>query len=164
MITIFGKIRYHWQPELSAAIIYWSTILTPFFVYLILIYERKKIQLPYFVLLIICFILLLLGVQRYFVIKPNGYLKIKSLLPWKSCTIPISSISKIEVTYSSLILFCQKYPNGRLFHMRKWPKKYFVNALVLEEMFLGEVVLTDHLIKLDYFDVYYGDRTRQSVK
>ncbi|CYY80914.1 membrane protein [Streptococcus suis] len=32
MIKIFGKIRYHWQPDLSWAIIYWSLTFTPIFI------------------------------------------------------------------------------------------------------------------------------------
>ncbi len=31
MIKIFGKYRYHWQPELSLLIIYWSLAITPIF-------------------------------------------------------------------------------------------------------------------------------------
>ena len=31
MIKIFGKYRYHWQPELSWLIIYWSLAVTPIF-------------------------------------------------------------------------------------------------------------------------------------
>ncbi|MEY8462891.1 EbsA family protein [Streptococcus merionis] len=160
MIKVFGKLRYHWQPELSWSIIYWSLALTPFFLYLILLYERAKIDLPYFVLLGACVILIFLGLQRYFIIEPDGKLKIISANPWKTCTIPISSIEKIEVTYSSITIFSEKYPQGRDFHMRKWPKKYFVNAIALESTFRGEVELTDHLIKLDYFETYYSDKVR----
>ena len=32
MIKIFGKYRYHWQPELSWLIIYWSLAITPIFI------------------------------------------------------------------------------------------------------------------------------------
>ncbi|MBM9833958.1 EbsA protein, partial [Enterococcus faecalis] len=73
-------------------------------------------------------------------------------------------ITKIDVTYSSITIFSEKYPQGRDFHMRKWPKKYFVNALALEPSFTGEVELTDHLIKLDYFETYYSDKAKGLVK
>ncbi|MGT2666178.1 EbsA family protein [Streptococcus rifensis] len=164
MIKVFGKLRYHWQPELSWSIIYWSLVLTPFFIYLILLYERTRVSLPYYLLMLSCALLVFLGLQRYFVIGSDGNLTIKSANPWKSHTIPIASISRIEVTYSSITIFSDKYPNGRDFHMRKWPKKYFVNAIALEESFKGEVELTDHLIKLDYFETYYSEEAKRSVK
>lgn len=162
MIKIFGKVRYHWQPDLSWSISYWSLVLTPFFLYLILLYERANISVLMLVVLAICSLLVFLGLQRYFVIEPEGYLKITSANPWKLGRIAIASIKKIEVTYSSITIFSEKFPDGRVFYMRKWPKKYFVNAITLVDQFQGEVILTDHLIKLDYFEVYYGDSTKRS--
>ena len=53
MIKIFGKIRYHWQPELSRAIIYWSLSLTPVFISLALLYERAQISTAIFVMFIL---------------------------------------------------------------------------------------------------------------
>lgn len=162
MIKIFGKIRYHWQPELSWSITYWSLVLTPLFLYLILLYERAIVPLAMLGLLGVCLILIVLGLQRYFIIGTDGYLKIMSANPWESCKIPISTIEKIEVTYSSITIFSDKYPEGQTFYMRKWPKKYFINALALVEDFQGEIILTDHLLKLDYFEVYYSDSARRT--
>lgn len=164
MIKIFGKIRYHWQPELSWSIIFWSLVLTPFFLYLILLYERAKVSMGMYGFLGVCLILVVLGLQRYFIIAPDGFLKIMSANPWKTKTITIASIEKVEVNFSSIIVYSQDYPEGRTFYMRKWPKKYFVNALALNEHFKGEVELTDHLIKLDYFETYYSDKAKRSVK
>ena len=42
MIKIFGKMRYHWQPELSWSIIYWSIAVAPMFIGLSLLFERTK--------------------------------------------------------------------------------------------------------------------------
>ena len=42
--------------------------------------------------------------------------------------------------------------------MRKWPKKYFLDALVLNPYFQGEVELVDNLINLDYFEVYKDEK------
>lgn len=162
MIKIFGKIRYHWQPELSWSIIYWSVVLTPFFIYLILLYERARVALPMLVLLGLCAILFILGLQRYFIIGKEGTLIIRSANPWESYRLAISTIEKIEVTYSSITIFSDRYPTGQTFYMRKWPKKYFINALALVEDFQGEIVLTDHLIKLDYFEVYYSDSAKRT--
>ncbi|MGT2757083.1 EbsA family protein [Streptococcus ovuberis] len=162
MIKIFGKVRYHWQPDLAWSISYWSLVLMPFLLYLILLYERSRIPIAMLVILVLAFVFVVLGLQRYFVIEPDGHLKITSANPLESCRIAIASITKIEVTYSSITLFSEKYPTGRVFYMRKWPKKYFINALALVEDFQGEVVLTDHLIKMDYFEVYYSERTKRS--
>ena len=38
MIKIFGKMRYHWQPELSWSIIYWSIAVAPMFIGLSLLF------------------------------------------------------------------------------------------------------------------------------
>lgn len=161
MIKIFGKVRYHWQPDLAWSISYWSLVLLPFFLYLILLYERARIPIAMLLILILALALVILGLQRYFVIEPDGYLKITSANPMESCRIPIASIARIEVTYSSITIFAEKYPTGRVFYMRKWPKKYFINALALVEQFKGEVVLTDHLIKMDYFEVYYSEGAKR---
>ena len=47
---------------------------------------------------------------------------------------------------------------SRTFCMRKWPKKYFINALALNPYFKGEVVLTDNFIHVDYYEMYYADK------
>ncbi len=161
MIKIFGKIRYHWQPELSLSITYWSFVATPFLIYLILLYERARVPSVFFVLLFSSTLLTAIGFRRYFIIEEGGKLRIISANPLKSCQIEIASINKIEVNYCSIILFSDKYPKGRIFYMRKWPKKYFINAIALEPNFKGEVELTDHLIKLDYFEVYYSEKNKK---
>ena len=66
MIKIFGKIRYHWQPELSWAIIYWSLSLTPMFIGLALLYERVQISTAIFVMFFLFILLLGIGFHRYF--------------------------------------------------------------------------------------------------
>ena len=38
--------------------------------------------------------------------------------------------------------------------MRKWPKKYFLDALALHPDFKGEVELLDHMTNFDYFAFY----------
>ena len=32
MIKIFGQLRYHWQPDVSILIIYWSLSVIPIFI------------------------------------------------------------------------------------------------------------------------------------
>lgn len=161
MIKIFGKLRYHWQPELSIFIIYWSFVMTPFLVYFILRNEQIKIPNSFLFILFFCSLFIILGFRRYFIIEEGGNLRIVSANPFNSCLIDIASIDKIEVTYSSITIFSDKFPKGRTFYMRKWPKKYFINAIVLEPNFKGQVILTDHLIKLDYFELYYSKDSKK---
>ncbi|HEQ1600996.1 TPA: hypothetical protein VD725_001623, partial [Streptococcus pyogenes] len=68
----------------------------------------------------------------------------------------ISTITKIEVTKSTLCLHFED--KSYLFYMRKWPKKYFLDALAVNPYFQGEVILSDNFIKLDYFEVYQHDK------
>lgn len=42
--------------------------------------------------------------------------------------------------------------------MRKWPRKYFLDALAINPKFRGEVVLVDNLVNLDYFEIYKKDK------
>ncbi|HEP4437239.1 TPA: hypothetical protein VCS81_001777, partial [Streptococcus pyogenes] len=78
MIKLFGKIRYHWQPELSWSIIYWSIAFAPIFVGLSLLYERTEIPSRVFILFAIFAVLVGIGLHRYFIIENNGILRIVS--------------------------------------------------------------------------------------
>lgn len=159
MIKIFGKIRYHWQPELSWAIIYWSLSLTPMFIGLSLLYERARISTAIFVMFILCAFMIGIGFHRYFIIKENQ-LYIASANPFSNRKIQIKSIKKIEVTAFFIKIFSTAFPNGKIFYMRKWPKKYFINDLARNSYFQGVVELTDHLITRDYFEEYYSDKAK----
>lgn len=156
MIKFLGKVRYHWQPELSWSIIYWSIALLPVFISLALVYENTKMPSLVFVFAGIFIALFALGMNRYFLIKDNGLLVITSANIFHPKKIEIKTIKKIEVTRSSICIFTDKWKKGKVYYMRKWPKKYFINALVLSPSFKGEVELTEHLIELDYFELYYG--------
>lgn len=158
MIRIFGKIRYHWQPELSWLVIYWSLTLMPTFIGLSLLFERTKVPIYFFILMGLSLVLFGLGLHRYFVISNEDQLRIISLNFFRPGVIPISSIQKIEVTKLSLALISQN-EKKRVFYMRKWPKKYFLDALVIHPSFQGEVELLDNFIALDYFESYKKDKT-----
>ncbi|MCP1639103.1 EbsA family protein [Streptococcus gallinaceus] len=157
MIKIFGKVRYHWQPELSWSIIYWSAALSLFFIGLSMLFEKLQLSRSILGLFGIFVLLALVGLHRYFVIEDEN-LEIASVNLFAIKKIPIKEIEKVSVTYLSIELFCRQYPNGKIFYMRKWPKKYFVNALALNPHFGGEVELSDHLIKQDYFEEYYAQK------
>lgn len=136
MIKIFGKIRYHWRPELSWAIIYWSLSLTPVFIGLALLYERAQISEAIIVMFFLFIFLIGIGLHRYFRIDENQLI-IASANPFASRKIQIKSISKIEVTILFIKIFSTAFPNGKTFYMRKWPKKFFVNDLVHQSPFSG---------------------------
>ena len=145
MIKIFGKVRYHWQPEMSVLVIYWSLSVIPIFIGLALMYESSSV--PTLVLFSFFLFMVLLAITA------NPFTPIK---------IDISTIEKLEVTKTSITLHFTGKSRSRTFCMRKWPKKYFVNALALNEHFKGEVELVDNLTLLDYFEVYYGDQSKKN--
>ena len=118
MIKIFGKIRYHWQPELSWSIIDWSIAIAPIFIGLSLLFERTRIPSQVFILFALFVVLAGLGFHRYFIIEEEGRLRIVSLNPFRKSGIAIEQIQKIEVTKSSLTLVVKNQPN-RIFYMRK---------------------------------------------
>lgn len=105
MIKLFGKIRYHWQPELSWSIIYWSIAFVPIFIGLSLLYERTEIPSRVFILFAIFAVLVGIGLHRYFIIENNGVLRIVSLKLFGPRKLMISSISKVEVTKSTVSLY-----------------------------------------------------------
>ena len=161
MIKIFGKIRYHWQPDLSMLITYWSLSVIPVFIGLALMYESSSI--PTVVLFSFFFMALLaVGVHRYFTIYDDGILRIITANPLTPIKVPISSIEKVEVTKNSIKLIFNDGSRSRTFCMRKWPKKYFINALALNDHFKGEIELTDNFIHVDYYQLYYADNEKSS--
>lgn len=156
MIRLFGQMRYHWQPSLSILVIYWSLSIIPIFVGLALMYESSEVPMLVLFLIFLFMVLMAIGVHRYFTIYEDGILRITTANPFSSRKMRIDQIKRIEVTKTSVTFYLKGKTKGKTFSMRKWPKKYFVNALALNEHFKGEVVLTDHLVHVDYFETYYG--------
>lgn len=164
MIKIFGKIRYHWQPELSWLLIYWSLTIAPIFIGLSLLFERTKIPLAFFLLFTLFLILLGFGLHRFFIIGEDDQLKIVSMDVFKPQNVKISSIKKIEVTKLSITLLFNGSTKKRIFYMRKWPKKYFLDALAVHPYFKGEVELMDNFVELDYFEAYKNEKTPRALE
>ncbi|MBP2622482.1 EbsA family protein [Streptococcus oricebi] len=158
MIKIFGQLRYHWQPDVSILVIYWSLSVIPIFVGLALMYESSDVPILVLSFFFLFMLLLGIGVHRYFTIYDNGILRIITANPFTPSKIEIASIRKVEVTKTSITLFFNGKTKGRTFCMRKWPKKYFVNDLARNDYFQGEVELVDNLLHIDYFATYYGDK------
>ena len=162
MIKIFGKIRYHWQPDLSMLITYWSLSVIPVFIGLALMYESSSIPTVVLFSFFLFMALLAVGVHRYFTIYDDGILRIITANPLTPIKVPISSIEKVEVTKNSIKLIFNNVSRSRTFCMRKWPKKYFINALALNDYFKGEIELTDNFIHVDYYQLYYADNEKSS--
>ena len=162
MIKIFGKIRYHWQPDLSMLITYWSLSVIPVFIGLALMYESSSIPTVVLFSFFLFMALLAVGVHRYFIIYDDGFLRIITANPLTPIKVPISSIEKVEVTKNSIKLIFNDGSRSRTFCMRKWPKKYFINALALNDHFKGEIELTDNFIHVDYYQLYYANNEKSS--
>ena len=162
MIKIFGKIRYHWQPDLSMLITYWSLSVIPVFIGLALMYESSSIPTVVLFSFFLFMALLAVGVHRYFTIYDDGILRIITANPLTQIKDPITSIEKEEVTKNSIKLIFNDGSRSRTFCMRKWPKKYFINALALNDHFKGEIELTDNFIHVDYYQLYYADNEKSS--
>ena len=156
MIKIFGKLRYHWQPELSITVTYWCLSIAPIFISLALLYENTKISRSSFILFIIFIVLVWIGFQRYFEISEDKDLLLsRGLVPGYAGKTVISSISMIKISKRAIIIYTNRNVKGKIFYMRKWPKKYFVDSLVKNAYFKGEFELigkTDH-----YFNTYQDD-------
>ena len=162
MIKIYGTIRYHWQPDLSMLITYWSLSVIPVFIGLALMYESSSIPTVVLFSFFLFMALLAVGVHRYFTIYDDGILRIITANPLTPIKVPISSIEKVEVTKNSIKLIFNDGSRSRTFCMRKWPKKYFINALALNDHFKGEIELTDNFIHVDYYQLYYADNEKSS--
>ena len=97
------------------------------------------------------------GFHRYFVIDEDGKLHIVSLNFFRKSKLAIAQIQKVEVTKYNITLIIKNQPK-RIFYMRKWPKKYFLDALAVHPQFRGSVELVDNLTGLDYFEFYKDDK------
>lgn len=150
MIKIFGKIRYHWQPELSWSVTYWSITLSCIFFSMAVLYEQTSIPAYFFSLFTLFVILLGLGFHRYFIIEKD-ILKIICLSPFKKSNLLISTIEKIYVNKSSILIKTTDQ-KSMIFYMRKLPKHYFLDALTIHPAFLGEIEISNDLIELGYFE------------
>ena len=95
MIKIFGKYRYHWQPELSWLIIYWSLAITPIFIAAALLFELYSVPSHILMLFTIFVALFGLGFHRYFIIEDHGILRIVSFNIFRPRKVKISDIEKV---------------------------------------------------------------------
>ena len=78
----------------------------------------------------------------------------------------IQSMMKRMENYKLRKMQVPIFKNGkkRQFYMRKWPKKYFLDALALHPDFKGEVELLDHMTNFDYFAFYEESKKALKLK
>lgn len=112
------KKRYHWQPELSVAIIYWSLTLMILFYSLTLSLENTR---PYWksnLVMGFFFILCLIGLQRRIQVTDQG-LKIHYSRFWKNREFAFDQLSEVEVVAAGNILEFDYQGQHYHFMMRK---------------------------------------------
>jgi hypothetical protein len=149
MIKVFGKIRYHWQPELATSLVYWCWTLTVFFFALIFTLEETHLYWLSFVVFSLFLFFVLLGIHRHFELTEDGHLKIVAILPRNDDLIPIDSISKVLLTPKGIEIYSSEWDKGHIYYMRNAHRIYFIDALDHNELFKGEFI---HAQALDYED------------
>lgn len=139
------KKVYHWQPELSNLIIYWSCTFGILFLSLILTLEYTRPYATSNIVLALFFLFAALGLNRYFILEPD-YLVIHTLLPVKRKKITLNSVKKIRVGTKSIeITSTELKETSLLFIMTKKNKKAFIEAINRQPQFTAEIVKDDQL-------------------
>lgn len=148
MIKIFGKIRYHWQPDIALSIVYWCFTFSIGFVGIIFTLENTHIYWFTFFFIFIFLILCVLGMHRHFWIEEDkGQLHIVSLWWGHRINIAISSITKLLVSPHGVVIFSGKWENGRIYYMRRWHREPFIKDLINQPSFCGEL---ENIEKITY--------------
>ena len=79
--------KFYWQPELSIAIIYWSTTFTFFFLGFILTLEKSTVYWKSLLAFFFFFLLLLLSRKRYLRFSETS-ITLSSVMQWCPVSIP----------------------------------------------------------------------------
>ncbi|WP_207694941.1 hypothetical protein DOK67_0002761 [Enterococcus sp. DIV0212c] len=134
------KKVYHWQPELSTAIIYWSCTFGILFLSLILTLEYTRPYLTSNIVLGIFIFFTLLGYNRYFVIEEESLL-IHALLPVRRKKIKLATIEIIRVGPKCIEIISPSFKDDtQLFIMTKKTKRAFIESMKQQESFTGRVI------------------------
>ncbi|MGG5340686.1 EbsA family protein [Enterococcus sp. AZ192] len=132
------KRVYHWQPELSTTIIYWSCTFGILFLSLILMLEHTRPYLVSNIVLGVFFFFALLGLNRYFILK-DDQLIIHALLPIRRKKIKVQTIEAIFVGPKSIKIISSEFKEGsQLYIMTKKTKAAFISQI--------ETMLPDHVL------------------
>lgn len=134
------KKVYHWQPELSTAIIYWSCTFGILFFSLILTLEHTRPYLISNIVLVIFFFFALLGCNRYFMID-DEYLIVHALLPVRRKKITLSTIEMIRVGPKCIEIKSSEFKEGtQMFIMTKKNKTAFLESIKEKPSFTATVI------------------------
>ncbi len=87
--------KFYWQPELSIAIIYWSTTFTFFFLGFILTLEKSTVYWKSLLAFFFFFLLLLLSSKRYLRFSETS-ITLSSVMQWCPVSIPYEKIEQIQ--------------------------------------------------------------------
>lgn len=137
--------KYHWQPELSMTIIYWSATFAILFIGLILTLENTKPYLTGNFVIFLFFLFFLLGWNRYFHLHENTIV-IHALLPCKRKKVHISAIQQIRVGTKSIELSYQnEQTHKHIYMMTQKKKQLFVEKIETHPNFSGEIIYDDQL-------------------
>ncbi|MCA5012914.1 MULTISPECIES: EbsA family protein [unclassified Enterococcus] len=132
------KRVYHWQPELSTTIIYWSCTFGILFLSLILMLEHTRPYLVSNIVLGVFFFFALLGLNRYFILKADQLI-IHALLPIRRRKIKVQTIEAIFVGPKSIKIISSEFKEGsQLYIMTKKTKAAFISQI--------ETMLPDHVL------------------
>ncbi|ALS37958.1 hypothetical protein ABID30_000363 [Enterococcus rotai] len=141
------KKVYHWQPELSTAIIYWSCTFGILFLSLILTLEHTRPYLTSNIVLGIFFFFTLLGCNRYFMIE-NEQLIVHALLPIRRKKITLSAIEMIRVGPKCIEISSIEFKEGtQLFIMTKKNKHAFIQSMK-QQCSLTTQIIDDPLLTI----------------
>ncbi|MEI5992224.1 EbsA family protein [Enterococcus crotali] len=134
------KKVYHWQPELSTLIIYWSCTFGILFLSLILTLEHTRPYLISNIVLGIFVFFALLGCNRYFIID-DDQLIIHALLPIKRKKITLSAIETIRVGPKCIeVKSSELKERSQMFIMTKKNKTAFIASLKQQQTFTAAII------------------------
>ncbi|WP_321383372.1 EbsA family protein [uncultured Enterococcus sp.] len=103
--------KYHWQPELSMAVISWSCTFAILFLSLILSLEYTRPYLVSNIVLAVFFVFALLGLNRYFKLTDQGVV-IHYLLPFRKKELRMENIQTIKIGTKSIEIVSDAFSFG----------------------------------------------------
>jgi cell division protein FtsW (lipid II flippase) len=145
MIKIFGKIRYHWQPDLTTSIIYWSATFTIFFISIVLTLEKTHVYWLTFIIFAVFLFFVVMGFHRYFFFNKFGEIEIVSIFQNERGIVLVNDITEIRIFPYGIILYDKHFPKGRVFYMKSWHKTPFLQELEKQEGFHAKMIDIEHV-------------------
>ena len=134
------KKVYHWQPELSTAIIYWSCTFGILFLSLILTLEHTRPYLVSNIILGIFIFFAFLGYNRYFFID-DEHLIIHAILPIRRKKITLSAIEMVRVGPKCIeVKSSELKEETQMFIMTKKNKTAFIETLKQQTLFTAKII------------------------